>query len=145
MAYRHPLLKPFYGDLHGRFPCFAPMRLPFPSQIVEHSHYLPHASRRLLTLPRFLPNGTKKWYDPISAPSTVNLQLSSTVNRALRACFPAVNGCAAQHSGQVLMFEGKSCSHFGSFTIASFGKCAQCSTKFVPILDFCVQSSIKNG
>src|SRR3989442_13559475 len=74
------------------------------------------ASRRLLTLPRFLPNGTKKWYDPISAPSAVNLQLSSTVNRALRACFPAVNGCAAQHSGQVLMFEGKSCSHFGSLT-----------------------------
>jgi len=71
------------------------------------------ASRRLLTLPRLLPNGTKKWYDPISAPSAVNLQLSSTVNRAL-------NGCAAQHSGQVLMFEGKSCSHFGSFTIASF-------------------------
>ena len=75
------------------------------------------ASRRLLTLPRLLPNGTKKWYDPISASSAVNLQLSSTVNRALRACFPAVNGCAAQHSGQVLMFEGKSCSHFGSYTL----------------------------
>ena len=29
----------------------------------------------------------------------------------------AVNGCAAQHSGQVLMFEGKTCSHFGAFTI----------------------------
>ena len=25
MAYRHPLLKPFYGGLQGRFPCFAPI------------------------------------------------------------------------------------------------------------------------
>jgi hypothetical protein len=25
MAYRHPLLKPFYGGLRGRFPCFAPI------------------------------------------------------------------------------------------------------------------------
>ena len=28
----------------------------------------------------------------------------------------AVNGCAAQHSGQVLVFEGKSRSHVKSFT-----------------------------
>src|SRR6266702_1971398 len=41
-ACNSPLLKPFYGDLHGRFPWFAPMRLPFTSQIVEPSRYLPH-------------------------------------------------------------------------------------------------------
>jgi hypothetical protein len=41
MAYRHPLLKLFYGGLQGRFPCFAPMRLPFASKIVKHSRYLP--------------------------------------------------------------------------------------------------------
>jgi hypothetical protein len=50
-------------------------------------------------------NGTKKCYDPISAPSTVNLHLSSTMNRALRAFFPAVNGCAAHDWGQVLKHE----------------------------------------
>ena len=43
-ACNSPLLKPLYGGLHGRFPCFAPMRLPFTSQIVEHSRYLPAAS-----------------------------------------------------------------------------------------------------
>jgi hypothetical protein len=41
MASRHPLLKPLYGGLQGRFPCVAPMRLPFASKIVEHSRYLP--------------------------------------------------------------------------------------------------------
>jgi hypothetical protein len=40
-ACNSPLLKPFYGGLQGRFPCFAPMRLPFASKIVEHSRYLP--------------------------------------------------------------------------------------------------------
>src|SRR5260221_7274129 len=40
-ACNSPLLKPFYGGLRGRFPCFAPMRLPFTSKIVEHSRYLP--------------------------------------------------------------------------------------------------------
>jgi hypothetical protein len=40
-ACNSPVLKPFYGGLHGRFPWFAPMRLPFTSHIVEHSHYLP--------------------------------------------------------------------------------------------------------
>jgi len=34
-------LSPFYGGLRGRFPWFAPMRLPFTSKIVEHSRYLP--------------------------------------------------------------------------------------------------------
>src|SRR6266550_5054290 len=46
-ACNSPLLKPFYGGLHGRFPCFAPMRFPFTSQIVEHSRYLPGRSSRL--------------------------------------------------------------------------------------------------
>ena len=38
-------LSPFYGGLRGRFPCFAPMRLPFTSKIVEHSRYLPNSER----------------------------------------------------------------------------------------------------
>jgi hypothetical protein len=33
----------------------------------------------------------------------------------------ATNGCAAQHSGQLLMFQGKTCSHFGAFTMSLRG------------------------
>ena len=40
-------------------------------------------------------------------------------NLLLERFCQAVNGCAAQHSGQVLMFEGKSRSHFKSFTTFS--------------------------
>src|SRR5260370_31209166 len=40
-ACNSPLLKLFYGGLRGRFPWFAPMRLPFTSKTVEHSRYLP--------------------------------------------------------------------------------------------------------
>src|SRR6266536_6120114 len=39
-------LSPFYGGLRGRFPCFAPMRLPFTSKTVEHSRYLPPLAGR---------------------------------------------------------------------------------------------------
>jgi hypothetical protein len=45
-----------------------------------------------------------------------NLQKRCTTICALRAGCQAVNSCAAQHSGQLLMFEGKSRSHFRSFT-----------------------------
>jgi hypothetical protein len=45
-----------------------------------------------------------------------NLQKRCTTICALRAGCQAVNSCAAQHSGQLLMFEGKTCSPFGSFT-----------------------------
>src|SRR5258708_3500438 len=44
-ACNSPLLKPFYRGLRGRFPCFAPMRLPFTSKTVEHSRYLPGNER----------------------------------------------------------------------------------------------------
>jgi hypothetical protein len=35
---------------------------------------------------------------------------------ASRAVSQVVNGCAAHDWGQVLVFEGKSCSHLGAFT-----------------------------
>src|SRR2546421_3276972 len=48
-ACNSPLLKPLYGGLQGRFPCFAPMRLPFTSTIVAHSRYLPGFQLESLT------------------------------------------------------------------------------------------------
>ena len=47
MAYRHPLLEPFYGGLRGRYQWFALMRLPFTSTIVDHSCDLPAAEEKL--------------------------------------------------------------------------------------------------
>src|SRR5258708_873611 len=62
--------------------------------------------------------------------------------------------CGAVFPGNsipVLMIQGKSGSVFGSFTkyflvnalnVRRNGKCAQCSTKFAPILELCVEGSI---
>src|SRR5258708_5884098 len=73
------------------------------------------------------------------APGITKNDSSSTAPEAISQ---PINGCAAQHSGQLLMFEGKSCSHGRSFTMGVCGKCAQCSTKFAPILELCVEGSI---
>src|SRR5260370_41919802 len=47
------------------------------------------------------------------APGITKNDSSSTAPEAISQ---PINGCAAQHSGQLLMFEGKSCSHGRSFT-----------------------------
>jgi hypothetical protein len=47
---------------------------------------------------------------------TTRIYNSRAQQSASLAVFQAVNGCAAQHWGQLLTFQGKSCSLFGSFT-----------------------------
>jgi hypothetical protein len=42
---------------------------------------------------------------------------NSTWRFASRAAFHSINGCAAQDSWQLLMFEAKSCSYGRSFTM----------------------------
>ncbi len=51
---------------------------------------------------------------------TTRIYKNGARQSASGAVCQAVNGCAAQHSGQVLMFEGKSRSHFKSFAMKIF-------------------------
>src|SRR5438445_847359 len=56
------------------------------------------------------------------------------------------NACpSAQHSGQMLAFEGKTRSHSRAFTISltGSGNWAECSTELAPIIEFLAQGSIK--
>ena len=53
MAYRHPLLKPFYGGLRGRFPGFAP--------ISSHSPHKSSNIRAIYHLPRKLLRDKPAW------------------------------------------------------------------------------------
>ncbi len=48
---------------------------------------------------------------------TTRIYKNGAQQSASGAVCQAVNGCAAQDWGQVLMCEGKSCSHFGSGTL----------------------------
>src|SRR5712691_12471178 len=66
---------------------------------------------------------------------------------ASRAVSQAVNGRAAHDWGQVLMFEGKSCSPFWAFTRCqerfSCGKLGESSDKSVPMIGNLAESSDK--
>src|SRR6266702_2218248 len=56
--------------------------------------------------------------DPGAKSGRLPARISNHRARSLasRAVSQVANGCAAQDWGQVLTFEGKNCSHFGSFT-----------------------------
>jgi hypothetical protein len=47
---------------------------------------------------------------------TARIYKNGAQTSACGAVFQIVNGCAAQDWGQLLMFEGQTCSHFGLFT-----------------------------
>src|SRR5713226_9701526 len=47
---------------------------------------------------------------------TSRIYKNSVKRSAPETGFQAINGCAAQHSGQMCAFEGKNCRYFGSFT-----------------------------
>jgi hypothetical protein len=49
---------------------------------------------------------------------TTRIYKNGAQQSASGAVFQVVNGCAAHNSGQMLMFQGKSCSLFTSFTKA---------------------------
>src|SRR5258708_2914891 len=90
---------------------------------------------------RFMATGT------VSAWSDREMFISTIAGRYPRcgAVCPGTSRVPAHDWGQVLMCEGKSCSHVGSFTSSTCtrGNLAQCSTESTPIIDFWAQCSIK--
>ena len=70
-----------------------------------------------------------------------NLQLSRTTIHFWSG-FSGGQGCVAQDWGQLLIFQGKSCSHFRAFTKRHdrVGNLGQCSDKSGPMIGKWVQS-----
>src|SRR5260221_471491 len=81
MAYCHPLLKLFYGGLRGRFPWFAPMRLPFTSKIVEHSRYLPAIQAHFVEMHTFSSSRESEFSN------SINVCIRPSILRRVHPCF----------------------------------------------------------
>ena len=67
-------------------------------------------------IPPVFPCGLVMVWREMRSALTTRIYKNGAQQSASGADCQAINGCAAQHSGQVLMFEGKSRSHFKSFT-----------------------------
>src|SRR5258708_22579809 len=115
-------LSPFYGGLRGRFPCFAPMRLPFTSKIVEHSRYLLLTAAQIIS--RFAHRGSveservlRLLWDlnrrfPLCGASELMLVQSGHSTKQMPLSFQKLNGLGFQK-----LFGFGSRGSFGSFLL----------------------------